>query len=104
MHREQALFYKQPGIEQAKRALYEVEDKFMEFMMEFRAKMIRPESTIKHAKKWTDEAGWIHTYCGQYTHPAAAEGLVLNYSPFLTTKYKCARCTIKLEEEHQAGG
>lgn len=99
MQSEPGYFYtKQPNIETARKVIDQAEEAFIEFFKEFKKDMLSINDTVKHAKSWTDESGWAHTYCGRYTHPEAVDKLVLNYTRFIKAGNKCPTCEQKLEE------
>lgn len=102
MNSEPELFYTPFSNEaQARRALSQAEDSFVKYFQEFKKDMLSINDVVKHAKKFTDEEGWAHTYCGRFTHPQAVDRLVFSATKFQKVERvnKCPVCIRKLEQE-----
>lgn len=102
MNSEPELFYNRFADEAAARkALRQAEDTFVQYFQEFKKDMLSINDVVKHAKKFTDEEGWAHTYCGRFTHPQAVDRLVFSATKFqkVDRVNKCPVCIRKLEAE-----
>lgn len=104
MNSEPELFFTRfADTHKARSALNEAEDRFMKYFQEFKKDMLSIDDVVKHAKKFTDEEGWAHTYCGRFTHAAAVDKLVFNSTRFAKVPHQnqCYRCVAKLDEEER---